>query len=71
MKKILEFERSTKTLNTLYQRGHEFYLGGNGRTPTLITVKQAIGWFMDRRRYAQAFTYEGGIDFLLSYALQN
>ena len=71
MKKIIEFEDSIKTLNTLYQRDHEFYLGGNGRTPKLVTAKQAASWFLDCRRYTQASTHEGGIDFLLSHALQN
>jgi hypothetical protein len=70
MKKIIEFNLST-TPNTLYQRGHKFYLGGKGCSPELVTVKQAVRWFLDCRRYAQAFTHKGGIDFLLSYTLQN
>jgi hypothetical protein len=70
MKKIIEFNLST-TPNTLYQRGSKFYLGGRGCTPEPVTVKQAVRWFLDCRRYAQAFTHKGGIDFLLSYALRN
>ena len=69
MKKIIEFNLST-TPNTLYQRGHKFYLGSKDSTPELVTVKQAVRWFLDCRRYGQAFTHKGGIDFLLSYALQ-
>ena len=72
MTKILEFEdkRSWTTPNALYRRGQKLYLGGNGCTPKHVTVKQAIHWFLDCRRFAQVFTHEGGIDFLLSHALQ-
>jgi hypothetical protein len=66
MEAIIEFNVST-TPNTLYQRGRKFYLGGKGSTPELVTVKQAVRWFLDCRRYARAFTHKGGIDFLMSY----
>lgn len=72
VKKIIEFEESSNwtTPNTLYRRGQKLYLGGNGKPPKYVTVKQAIRWFLDCRRCAQVFTHEGGIDFLLTYALQ-
>jgi len=72
MNKILEFEDtcSWTTPNTLYRRGQKLYLGGNGFTPEHVTVKQAISWFLDCRRYAQVFMLKGGVDFLLSNGLQ-
>jgi hypothetical protein len=68
MRKIIEF-KSWATPNTLYQRGHKFYLGGGDCELKLVTVKQAIRWFLHCRQHAQVFTHKGGIEFLLAYAL--